>query len=150
MMTEDEKRKFDSWESLRDHAWLEFEEKSRAKWQLSFGIWTALLASAGALIASGTKTIANIRALECSHLLVFGALLLVVIGDAVFLYWIQEKLQKARELLSNADIEMRNLLGASSQPHVRSIWKQVPMYVEFGITVLLACVLFVVFNYSAG
>lgn len=146
-MTEDEKRKFDSWQSLRDHAWREFEEKSRAKWQLSFGIWGALLATAGALIASGAKTIDRFRTQECSHFVVVAGLWAVVIAHAMFLLWTQAKLQKARERLSLADGEMRKFLGDSSEPYNRKIWTQAPMYVELSISALLAYVLFVVFQY---
>lgn len=147
-MTEDEKRRFDAWESLRDHAWREFEEKSKAKWQLSFGIWAALLASAGALIASGTATIKEFRQQEYSYLIVLVMLALVVIADVAFLYWIQRRLQKARDYLSDADIEMRKLLGEPSERHDRSILKQIPLYVEAFITLLLAGVFFVVFRYA--
>lgn len=148
-MTEDEKRKFDAWESLRDHAWREFEEKSRSEWRLSFGIWAALLASAGALIAAGA-TVASFRQQVTSSVIVL-AVLVVVLVQAVFLYWIQTKLQEARGYLSKAQDEMSTLLGAPNQPHKeRSIWGQWPMYVELVITILLVGVLFVVLKYSGG
>jgi ferric-dicitrate binding protein FerR (iron transport regulator) len=148
-MTEDEKRKFDAWESLRDHAWREFEEKSRAEWRLSFGIWAALLASAGAMIAAGA-TIAKFRQ-QVPPCVIVLALLVVVVVQAGFLYWIQIKLQETRGYLSKAQDEMRKLLGATNEPHnERSIWGQCPMYVELVITILLVGVLYVVLKYSGG
>lgn len=68
--------------------------------------------------------------------------LVIVFSHAVFLYWIQRKLKEAREFLSEAQSEMRELLKAPIKKlEVRSIWRQVPMYVECGITILLIVVL---------
>jgi hypothetical protein len=144
-MTEDEKRKFDAWESLRDHAWREFEEKTRVEWRLSFGIWTALLASAGALISADGQTIGGL--IEQVALWVIGV---VVLTHAAFLYWIQKRLRSARDDLYKAQVQMRELLNAPTEPPPRSIWKQVPMYVEFGITILLVGVLGIVFDWWTG
>lgn len=147
-MTENEERKFNAWESLRDHAWKEFEDKSRAEWRLSFGIWAALLATASALLASGQSTVASLRqhVLPCLNLFIA---LVIVLAHFGFLYWIQRKLQKAREVLSEANDEMRKLLGAPNKPiDDRSVWSQYPMYLECGITILLVTVLSLVFQYS--
>ena len=147
-MTEDEKRKFDAWESIRDHAWREFEDKSRAEWRLSFGIWAALLASTGALIASGHSTAANLIKNVSLCWFAFFALV-IVLGHVGFLYWIQRKLQKAREFLFHAHVVMRYLLdGTVVESEDRKIWKQVPMYVESGITILLVIIFYFVLRYS--
>lgn len=145
-MNEDQKRQFDAWESMRDHAWREFEEKSGAEWRLSFGIWAALLASAGALIAAGTATVAIIRQQVTPCVIVLTVLVVVI--HATFLYWVHKKLQSARCYLFEAQEEMRKLLKTPSKQHKRSIWQQVPIYVEFVITILLAGIFLVVFMYS--
>jgi small-conductance mechanosensitive channel len=145
-LTEDEKRKFDAWESIRDHAWREFENKSRAEWRLSFGIWAALLASASALIASHQPLAVNLMK-EWSCALAFLAFA-ILLGHFYFLYWIQTRLQEARESLSEAQGAMRHLLEDEKPQPPRSIWEQVPMYVEGFITILLIVVLYVVLKYS--
>lgn len=147
-MTEDEKRTFSAWESLRDHAWREFEDKSRAEWRLSFGIWAAVLASASALIASGKPSVGNLVNQLPSCTFIFFSFF-IVLGHIGFLYWIQTKLQDTRKILTEAQDEMRKLLSASKQDsEERSICKQVPMYVEASITSLLLAVLYVVLKHS--
>jgi len=145
-MTEEEKRKFEAWESIRDHAWREFEDKVNAEWRLSFGIWAALLAAAGALIGTG-RTCSGVVQSAIAYIIVSG----VVVAHAFFLYWVQTKLQRAREYLLEAQRQMRSILNVGDREELRSIWKQVPMYVEFGISILLAGVLVCVFKWwSSG
>ena len=146
-MTEEEKRKFEAWESIRDHAWREFEDKARVEWRLSFGIWAALLAVAGALIGTG-QIGSGVVPMGVAWIIVGS----VVVTHAIFLYWVQTKLQNAREYLSEAQTQMRDILGGGKRDDPeRSIWKQVPMYVEFGISILLAGALICVFKWwSSG
>lgn len=149
-MTEEEKRKFDAWESIRDHAWREFEDKSRAEWRLSFGIWAALLASASALIASGHSTIESLMKNVPPCWFVIPALV-IVIGHFAFLWWIQSKLQGARNYLSEADTEMRKLLGSSEpKQKKRRVRNQFPLYIEIFITILLIFILGFVLRYSGS
>ena len=142
-MDEDNKRSFEAWESIRDHAWREFQDKARAEWRLSFGIWAALLAAAGALIGTG-RTGSGVVPPVIAWIIVGG----VVVAHASFLWWVQIKLQSARAYLSEAQEQMRSLLSVSGgKDSRRRIWKQVPMYVELGISILLAGVLIAVFQW---
>ena len=72
----------------------------------------------------------------------------ILLGHFYFLYWIQTRLQEARESLSEAQGAMRHLLEDEKPQPPRSIWEQVPMYVEGFITILLIVVLYVVLKYS--
>ena len=104
--------------------------------------------SSGALIATGKLTVASLLQQATPFVIVLTALV-VVVAHAGFLYWIQTKLHKARDYLSEAQDEMRTLLGTSTQPREeRRIWRQWSMYVELVITALLVSVLVVVLNYS--
>lgn len=148
-MTEGMKRKFDAWESIREHAWREFEDKSRAEWRLSFGIWAAVLASASALIAN--ENLLGNYLMKQWPSWVFVVALGIVLGHFAFLYWIQTRLGEVRGILEQAQAEMRTLLGARAPTlKKRSNWKQLPMYIEVFITILLIVVLYVVLKYSGG
>jgi len=142
-MTEEEKRKFDAWESLRDHAWREFVEKSSIEWRLNFGIWAALLASAGTLLAAQKKIPGLLLLLVAPMVIV-----LVLIGHAAFLIWVQTRLQEARGDLDEAQDQMRKLINAPDKQRAkRSVWKQAPMYVGLAITVLLLGVFLIVLKW---
>jgi len=153
-MTEDEKRKFDALESLRDHAWREFKHKSRAEWRLSFGIWAALLASMSVLIASNKPLVGNLMEDWLCELKLLAVA--IPIGHIYFLHWIQIKLGEARDILNEAQNGMGEMLGAGSLTtklhnkltKPRSNWKQPPLWIESGITILLVVMLYVVFKYS--
>jgi hypothetical protein len=71
--------------------------------------------------------------------------LAVVSEHAVFLYWVQTRLQSAREYLSEFQGEMRKLVKATVKgPQERSKWRQPSMYIQIGITLLLLCILTIV------
>lgn len=141
-MNEDSKRNFDAWTAMREHAWREFEDKARAEWRLSFGIWAALLASAGALI--GASTISKPPAFKYGAPII---LIVLIIAHAFFLRWIQRKLEGARKYLWEAQGQMRKCIDISykqGQFERSPWWKQPSLIVQLMITVVLACVLWIV------
>ena len=135
-MEEQIKRTFDAFASVRDHAWREFEDKSRTEWRLSFGIWAALLALGGTLLTKNPKYI-NISVLSIS-------LTLVVLLHGWFLFWIQCKLDVARKILHETQMEMRKILGLSTHIYKRKIFKQPALYIEIIITLIIAVLLVIV------
>jgi len=135
-MEEEIKRRFDAFSSVRDHAWREFEDKSKAEWRLSFGIWAALLALGGTLLTKNSKYI-NMYVLSIS-------LALIVLLHGWFLYWIQCKLDNARIILHETQMAMRKILGLTTHSYKRKIFKQPALYVEIIITLIIAVLLVIV------
>ena len=141
-MNDDAKRAFDAWASFRDHAWHQFQEKARVEWRLSFGVWGALLASAGAIL--GTTGVTRTSLLEWSSIV---AVLVLLVVHARFLWWIQQCLGQGRASLREAEQHMLALLEAERPvgPDRGATWKQPSLQVQMAITVLLgAALVFVV------
>jgi hypothetical protein len=146
-MKDDDKRRYDALQALRDHAWEEFQQKSRAEWQLSIGLWAAVLASAGAVLGAENLTIRNtILALATGLVGVLGALHLR------FLLWIQARLGEFRSQLQDAQERMRELLELPKIPRRPrpGPWQQASLQVQLGITVLVGLALLMVLFSRTG
>jgi len=135
-----QKREFDALQALQDQSWSEFQEKSQVEWRLSFGIWSAMVAAIGGILA-GKAAEVNIAPLKPLVACLFSILLGLHLW---FLIWVQQRLQEARENLRIVRQEMWNLLDLV-QPGVerneRKIYKQPSLYVQLGITCVLEIVL---------
>ena len=140
-MKDDEKNQYDAWKCIRDHAWNEFIEKTRTEWRLSFGIWAALLSSAGAILSSR-----NLNGSIGFMLLVGLAVIIVNYTHYKFLEWIQNCLAKSRKILHEADDEMRGLLHKA--PMTRKprgpVRKQHSVQIQMLITHLVSITLLLV------
>ena len=140
-LTTEEKNEFDAFTCLRDHAWREFEEKTRTEWRLSFGIWAAILSSAGAILSSDQlKGSLGLMISACV------AVIIVVVLHTTFLWWIQKCLKKSREILSDADTRMRALLHQDPVTFEKreDAWKQSSLQVQMLITLLVSITLLIV------
>lgn len=141
-MNETDKHMFDAWAAIKKHEWHEFENKVRAEWRLSFGIWAAILASTGALIGAELRIQPTI--FEYVALLV---LIFVIVLHTIFLRWIQQRLKETRDNLSEAHSKMRQCLDPTYEQKKftrTSWWKQPSVIVQFMITIILVCVLWIV------
>ncbi len=140
-MDEKDKREYDAWASLRDHAWCEFEEKTHLEWRLSFGIWVALLASAGAILSAST-----LKGSTDIEIFAWVGVFVVAIVHARFLWWIQRSVRTSREFQREAEAEMRRLLHTAPvtlSPR-KSAWLQPSVLVQMLITVLASITLLLV------
>lgn len=139
----DEKRKneYDAWTGMRDHAWREFEEKTRTEWRLSFGIWAALLTSSGAILSSDTLLVSPTIKLAAWIMVV-----VVMVIHTRFLYWIQESLRTTREYHREAEAKMRKIMDLDPVdlgPR-KSLWKQPSVQIQILITILVCTTLLLV------
>ena len=139
-MTEDEKRIFDSLSNLEEQQWREIENKIKLEWRLSFAIWGSLLAASAAII--GGKLHFRNLPIEQIMLSVLVIIFLVVILHVLFLYWIQRSLQRRRKSLWVLRKAMEELIPISIQKgeYNRKIPKQVSIYVQVLISVLLSII----------
>lgn len=140
-MNEDEKRKYDALQSLNDQDWAEFQEKTRLEWRLSFGLWSSMVTVIGSIFA-GKATDVEIAGLSWAIAAV--CLCIILIGLHLwFLLWIQKRLQNVRYNLWTVRDKMWEFLSlVIPERPIRKILKQPSLYVQLGITCVLAAVLF--------
>ncbi len=146
-MEEEKKNQFDAWMAMRDHAWREFEEKTRTEWRLSFGIWAALLTSSGAIL-SADKLLESTTIKVSAWIMV----IIVMVIHTRFLYWIQDSLRTTREYHQEAEAEMRRILDLDpiDLGHRKSAWKQSSVQIQILITVLVCTTLLLVVHALPG
>ena len=140
-MEDEKKNEYDAWTCLRDHVWCEFEEKTRLEWRLSFGIWVALLSSAGAVLSADQ--------LKGSILfIILTCLVIIVVAylHARFLGWIQSSLRKSRDIQREAETKMRALLHLAplTLGTRKQTWQQPSLQVQMLITILVSITLLLV------
>jgi hypothetical protein len=137
-MDDKEKAKYDALQSLNDQSWAEFREKTQLEWRLSFGLWTAMVTAIGSILggkAAGVDIASPPSAVVCICLGLLGLHLW-------FLIWIQTALRKAREHLRIIRLEMWNSLGLTiPETPSKTKWQQPSLYVQLGITLVLAAIL---------
>jgi hypothetical protein len=140
-VNDDDKNEYDAWTCLRDHAWREFEEKTRTEWRLSFGIWAAILSSAGAILSAD-----QLKGSTVFEILAWLAVIIVVYIHARFLVWIQASLRKSRGILREADTKMRALLhkAPTTLGPRRATCRQPSVQVQMLITLLVSITLLLV------
>ncbi|MBN1806388.1 MAG: hypothetical protein JW837_14160 [Sedimentisphaerales bacterium] len=142
-MNNDDKNEYDAWTCLRDHAWHEFEEKTRTEWRLSFGIWAAVLSSAGAVLSAD-----QLKGSTGFTLSAYLAVVIIIYIHARFLAWIQSCLSNSRDVLRQADTSMRGLLH--QDPRIlgprRPAWRQPSVQVQMLITILVSITLLLVIH----
>jgi len=139
-MTKDEERIFDSLSALEKQQWREIENKIKLEWRLSFAIWGSLLAASAAII--GGKLHFRNLPMEQIMLSSLAIVFFVVTLHVLFLYWIQQSLQIRRESLWVLRKAMGELIPISIQrgKYNRKIYKQVSVYVQILISVLLSII----------
>lgn len=135
-MNEDDKRKFDSLHAISEQSWRDWDHKTRGEWRLSFGVWVALLAA----IATVGKT-----EVEVPWIAVGLVALAIVLVHLNFSRWVQTMLTICRTNMQRSQAAMYQLAALQRVPQVRKPWsKQVSMWTQASITVLLALCLILV------
>lgn len=140
-MDENAKRIFDAWATLLNQAWQEYQDKVRAEWRLSFGIWGALLATIGTVVGdSGMSRIE--QHITCPTYVAATLGIVIIIGQFCFLYWIQKRLHDARHAMWECQRQMRPMLSAKEpkEPELRPL-EHLTLWIQFGITVVLSLLL---------
>jgi hypothetical protein len=145
-MDNDGKKQFDALAALCDHAWKEFEEKSRVEWRLSFAVWAAILSAAAVVVSTDAFE-------PPTWAVLISGLVLTAIGGLHlwFLHWVQRKLGEARTSLSESQAKLCELVGLPTTPRSPrgSPWRQPTLYVQLALTVLVGCVLIAALIYKA-
>ncbi len=140
-MGEEPKSPFYALESMRNHAWSEFQEKARIEWRLSFGIWAGLLAGTGAVLSAE-----HLRRTDWLLYLTALAVFVVFVVHARFLLWVQGRLARSREFLREAQSRMQDLLDLKTKSggNRRPNWMQPSLQVQLAVTLLAGSMLLLV------